>query len=183
MKALIKTIAVVMAVVFIVTSAPSVFAEVLPENQEENKISAEESSVWSDDTNDADNQAETTIADDTDSEDQEEIEIPAEEEEWDEETSEADDQTESDIDEDDDFKKEESPDDDSYDDDSYYEEESESQEIYEPSDDDLLGNAIIVMPWTSLQNRINDASDGDTIVLDRDYTATNGEKMLVVEGK
>ena len=191
MKAMIKTIAVVMAVVFIVTSATSVFAGVLPENRKESKISTEESSLWSDDANDADDQAETVISDDTDSEDlpedQEETEIPAEEEQW-EEIDEADDQTEGDMNEDverndEEFSEEDSCDEEFSEDDSYYEEESESEEVYEPTDDDLLGDPVIVMPWTALQNKINDAKDGDTIVLDMDYNAVNGDTMLIVEGK
>ena len=37
--------------------------------------------------------------------------------------------------------------------------------------------------WTSLQDMIDQAEDGDTIVLDQDYTAAKGDTALVVKGK
>lgn len=148
MKVLIRVIAVVLVAVLMVSTTITAYAGQLPEKQKEVEVSAEEKSVLAGDINEVEAQSDNEIADDIDSEelpeDQEEIEIPAEDVS-DEDIIETEDQTEEAIEDDCDIE--------------------DDNEL--PEETMLEDEADIVMPWTTLQNKINAARDGDTSSLTR----------------
>ncbi len=186
MKTIMKILAGLLALMLMVTSKTAVYAGEPPGNRQGIGISAEEISSSGQEISGAQEDAipaeeinndEDYIIPDQETSDEEEYMVP------DEENDDVEDQTEEISEDDTAIIDEESSDEDTYYEDSDYEEESESQEVNEIYTDSMLGDSVVDVSWTSLQNRINDAAYGDIIVLDMDYTATKGKKMLVFEGK